>query len=104
MSSPSTPDSLHALEAYDSKTEGGDSLDESFPLYQSLMEFLEDPHCVSTAWIDTIADFKNNPQSLHSAPYNNGSIHWVDNSGRILHMALLAKLDMDVQDSSSIWG
>ena len=67
MSSPSTPDSLPALEAFDSETEGGDSPDESSPLYQSLMEVLRHPNCVSAAWIDTVADFKNNPRSLHSA-------------------------------------
>ena len=95
MSSPATPDSLPALEAFDSETEGGNSPDEFSPLYQSLMEALRHPNCVSAAWIDTVADFKNNPRALHSVPYNDGSVHWVDKAGHILHMAFPAELDMD---------
>ena len=59
------------------------------------MEVLMHPNCVSATWIDTVADFKNDPQALHSMPYDNGSVHWVDKSGHVLHMAFPAELDMD---------
>jgi hypothetical protein len=69
-------------------------LSPSTTLYQSLEAAMRHPSCVSPTWIDTISDFKNNPHTLHSPPYNDGALHWVDNNDDLLHMAFPAVLDL----------
>ena len=65
------------------------------PLYQSLQAAVQHPSCVSPAWIDTLADFKNNPRALHKPPHNDGSLHWVNKKGNLLCMAFPAVLDLN---------
>jgi hypothetical protein len=64
------------------------------PLYQSLLAAIEHPNCVKPAWIDTVTNSKNNPRGLPK-PYNDGSLHWVNNSNDLLCMAFPAVLDLD---------
>lgn len=45
--------------------------------------------------METVADFKNNPRAPHLAPYNDGSLHYVDMQGRLLIIGFPAVLDMD---------
>ena len=65
------------------------------PLYQSLQAVVMHPSSVGAAWIDTIGDLKNNPHALHTAPYNDGSLHWVDQKGKLLCMGFPAVLDLE---------
>jgi hypothetical protein len=64
-------------------------------LYLSLKAALQHPSCVSPSWIDTIADFKNNPRTLSNAPYNDGALHYVDKKQKVLCMTFPAVLDLD---------
>ena len=63
-------------------------------LYQSLEAAIQHPSCVSNAWLDTIGDLNNNPHELQAAPYNDGSLHWVDKTNHLLNMAFPAVLDL----------
>jgi hypothetical protein len=65
------------------------------PLHRSLQAAVQHPSCVSAAWIDTVGDLKNNPRALHTPPYNDGSLHWVDQKGKLLCMAFPAVLDVE---------
>jgi hypothetical protein len=72
-----------------SETEREDSLgpESRTPLYQSLLAALDHPSCAKPAWVNTVADFRNNPRAIHTRPYNDGSAHYVDNNGDLLCMA-----------------
>jgi hypothetical protein len=93
MSRSPTPDSPPPLE-YPSETERDDSPESASPLYQSLVESLKHPSSANIAWLDTVAK-ENNPRTLHMAPFNDGSLHWVDTSGSLLCLAFPAKLEMN---------
>ena len=62
-------------------------------MYRSLESCLQHPDIVSSDWIDTIADFKNNPRLLSKPPYNDNSLHWVDRNDNVLSMAFPAVLN-----------
>ena len=60
----------------------------------SLESYMHDAETVSAELIDTIADLKNNPRKLSTAPYNNGSYHWVDRNNNVLLMSFPAVLNV----------
>jgi hypothetical protein len=64
------------------------------PLYQSLMAALDMPNAAKREWLETVADFKNNPRALHLPPYNDGALHFVDKDGYILPISFPAVLDL----------
>jgi hypothetical protein len=64
-------------------------------IYLSLQESLRHPSCVSNTWIDTIADFKNNPRTLQTPPYNDGALYYVDKKQKPLCMAFPAVLTLN---------
>ena len=68
---------------------------EHSPLYRSLEESIKLPSCVSNEWVDTIADLKTNPRTLTDPPYNDRSLHWVDNNNHVLNMTFPAVLNID---------
>ena len=47
---------------------------------------------VSQKWMETIGDLANNPSKLSTAPYNDGSLHWMNNDDNILSVAFPAVL------------
>jgi hypothetical protein len=80
-----------------SETEREDSPETRTPLYQSLLAAMDHPSCAKPSWVDTVADFKNNPRALHTLPYNDGSQHYVDNDGNLLCMAFPAVIEYDAK-------
>jgi hypothetical protein len=80
---------------YLSDTEREDSPVPQSGLYQSLVEAIKHPSCVSTEWVTTVADFRNNPRALHMRPYSDGSLHFVNKDGNLLCMAFPAVLVLD---------
>jgi hypothetical protein len=68
--------------------------EEPSALYQSVEEAIQHPSCVSIAWLDTVANLKNNPQLLNDSPYNDGSLHWVNKNNELLCMAFPAVLNL----------
>lgn len=64
-------------------------------LYKSLEAAIEDPYSVSNEWLDTIAEFKNNPRVINNGPYKDGSFHWVNKNDDVLCMAFPAILEMN---------
>ena len=80
---------------YLSNTEHEDSPEGQTSLYQSLIEVIKHPSCINKAWVNTVADFRNNPCALHMRPYNDGSLHFVNKDGNLLCMAFPAVLVLD---------
>jgi hypothetical protein len=80
-----------------SETEREDSPETRSPLYQSLLAAMDHPSCAKPSWVDTVADFKNNPRALHTLPYNDGSQHYVDNDGNLLCMAFPAVIEYNAK-------
>lgn len=64
-------------------------------LYRSLEECLKHPRCISTEWINEVADVPNSPRTLKNAPYNDGALYWVDKDGELLSMSFPAVLESD---------
>jgi hypothetical protein len=64
------------------------------PIYQSLVAALDMPHAANARWLDSIADFDNNPRLILRAPYNDGALHFVDNNGETLQIGFPAYLDV----------
>ena len=64
------------------------------PLYLSLLAVLDMAGTAKTKWLETVADFNNNPRTVHTAPYNNGALHFVDVDGQVLGIGFPAVLDM----------
>ena len=62
------------------------------PLYRSLESCLSQPDVVSPKWMDTLGDLANNPRKLSTAPYNDGSLHWMNTDDNVLSMAFPAVL------------
>ena len=83
----------------DSETEHEDSPKTRTPLYQSLLAALDHPSCAKASWLDTVADFKNNPRTINTPPYNDGSVHYVDNNGNLLCMGFPAVIEHDARYS-----
>ena len=48
----------------------------------------------NATWLETVADFNNNSQAVHTPLYNDGSLHFVDNNGEILQIGFPAYLDV----------
>jgi hypothetical protein len=67
-----------------SETEHEDSPKTRTPLYQSLLAALDHPSCAKASWLNIVADFENNPHTIHTHPYNDGSVHYVDNNSNLL--------------------
>jgi hypothetical protein len=82
-----------------SETEHEDSPKTRTPLYQSLLAALDHPSCAKPSWVNTVADFTNNPRAIHVPPYNDGSAHYVDNKGNLLCMAFPAVIEHDARYS-----
>ena len=68
--------------------------DRDMELHLSLQETMKHPSCVNPAWMDTIADLKNNPRVLPNLSHNDGCLHWVDKNNEILCLAFPAVLDV----------
>ena len=69
------------------------SVQEHSPVYVSLESCLHHPDVVSSDWMDTIGNLNNNPRKLSTAPFNDGSLHWVNTDDNILCMAFPAVLN-----------
>jgi hypothetical protein len=87
-----SPDTL--LSAPGSPNPEQDDDDVKSPLYLSLLAVLDMAGTAKTKWLETVADFDNNPRAVHTAPYNDGALHFVDVDGQVLGIGFPAVLDM----------
>jgi hypothetical protein len=87
-----SPDTLPSLPG--SPNNEQTDVEEKSPLYQSLLAVLDMPNSAKPKWLQTVADFDNNPRAVHTSPHNDGALHFVDHNGEVLGIGFPAYLDV----------
>ena len=52
------------------------------------------PNSAKPKWLETVADFDNNPRAVHASPHSDGALHFVDQNGDVLGIGFPAYLDV----------
>ena len=89
-----SPDTLPSRPSSPNREPTPSNIYEKTPLYQSLLAAVEMPLSAKPKWLETVADFSNNPRTIPRPPYNDGMFHFVSNNGDVLGIGFPAVLDL----------